>query len=69
MGAGAGISVLYPLSESWGIGINLNAAYYFGIPSSSAPTMAPSGLGLFGGFGVVYIFRATPILGPGLSPY
>lgn len=69
VGAGVGMSVLYSLTESWGIGANLNAAYYFGIPGNSAPTMAPSGLGLFGGLGVVYIFRAEPILGPGLSPF
>jgi hypothetical protein len=69
VGGGIGIAVLYSLSESWGIGGNVNAAYYFGIPGNSAPTMAPSGFGLFGGVGVAYFFRARPILAPGLSPY
>ena len=69
VGVGAGLSVLYPLSESWGIGATVNAAYFFGIPGSSTPTMAPSGFTFFGGLGVAYTFPAEPLLGPGISRF
>jgi hypothetical protein len=59
-GAGIGLSLLYSLSMNWGIGINVNAAYSFANPGDVAPTMAPNGIGLFGGIGVTYF--SYPVL-------
>jgi hypothetical protein len=53
-GAGVGLSLLYALSLNWGIGLSLNAAYSFANPGDTLPTMAPGGLHVFGGIGVVY---------------
>ncbi len=68
-GAGVGVSVAYSLSHNWGIGANVNAAYYFSLPSSSAPTMAPSGISVFGGLGVSYFYHPGSRFKPGVSRY
>jgi hypothetical protein len=69
VGGGIGVSLLYALSYTWGIGVNLNAAYYFAIPGDSPSTMGPSGFCLFGGLGMVYYFRPAADLGPSISRY
>jgi hypothetical protein len=69
-GAGIGVSVLYsPAFSNWGIGANVNAAYYFTIPGSSAPTMAPSGFVVFGGVGVVLYYQPGAGLPPAVSRF
>jgi hypothetical protein len=69
VGGGIGASLVYALSFTWGIGANINAAYYFAIPGATSPTMGPSGFCLFGGIGVVYYFRPSAALGPSVSHY
>ena len=69
VGGGIGASLIYSLSYNWGVGANVNAAYYFMIPGESAPTLAPSGISLFGGVGIAYFFQPAPRLGSGVSRY
>lgn len=69
VGGGIGASVVYALSYSWGLGVNVNAAYYFAIPGTTAETMGPSGFCVFGGIGVVYYLRPATDLGPSVSRY
>lgn len=68
-GAGIGASLVYALTYSWGIGANVNTAYYFAIPGNVVPTMAPSGISVFGGIGVVFFFRTGARLPPAVSRY
>jgi hypothetical protein len=68
-GAGFGVSIAYSLSYNWGIGANVNAAYYFTLPSNSPPTMAPSGFSVFGGVGVTYFYHSTANFEPGVSRF
>lgn len=68
-GAGIGASLTYALSYNWGVGANVNAAYYFAIPGATASTMGPSGFCLFGGLGVVYYLRPAADMGPSLSRF
>ena len=67
VGAGVGISLLYSLTFNWGIGANVNAAYYFTIPGEVAPTMSPSGISVFGGIGITFFYKSTREFGPGVS--
>jgi hypothetical protein len=69
VGGGIGASLIYSLSYNWGVGANVNAAYYFMIPGEIAPAMAPSGVSVFGGIGFVYFFRSTRYTGSGVSRY
>jgi hypothetical protein len=69
VGGGIGASLVYALSSTWGIGANINAAYYFAIPGVTSPTMGPSGFCLFGGIGVVYYLRPAADMGPSVSRY
>lgn len=67
VGAGVGISLLYSLTFNWGIGANVNAAYYFMIPGDVAPTMSPSGISVFGGIGITFFYQPTRDFGSGVS--
>ena len=69
VGGGVGASFVYALSYTWGIGANIDAAYYFAIPGAAPSTMGPSGFCLFGGLGVVYYLRPAADLGPSVSPF
>ncbi len=69
VGGGLGVSFAYAISRSWGVGANVNAAYYFAIPGNTAPTMAPTGFSIFGGIGVTYFPHQTLDFGPGVSRY
>ncbi|MGA2640563.1 MAG: hypothetical protein ABSG21_06625, partial [Spirochaetia bacterium] len=67
VGGGIGASLLYSLTYNWGIGANVNFAYYFTIPSDSAPTMAPTGISIFGGIGITLFLRSAPDFSSGVS--
>jgi len=69
VGGGIGASLLYSLAYNWGIGANVQVAYYFMIPSDTNPTMSPTGISIFGGIGVIFFLRSTPDLGSGISRF
>jgi hypothetical protein len=68
-GVGIGASLLYSPAFNWGIGANVNAAYYLMIPGNAAPTMAPSGISVFGGLGVVFFYQSNANLPSGVTRF
>jgi len=68
-GVGIGASLMYSPMFTWGIGANVNAAYYLTIPGNAAPTMASSGVSIFGGFGVVFFFGSRADARPGITRF
>jgi hypothetical protein len=68
-GVGIGASLMYSPTLKWGIGANVNAAYYLMIPGNAAPTMAPSGIGIFGGLGVVFFYQSNSNLPSGVTRF
>jgi hypothetical protein len=67
VGAGIGASLLYSLAYNWGIGLNVNASYYFTIPGDVVSTLSPSGFTVFGGIGMIYFYQPATDMGSAAS--